>query len=177
MTTNTYTYTLKGEKRSIIQAPNQRVIQIHNVCEEGHGGVNLKAHKKARAELSTKGFVLYDFFICFTDGLIWSMSSKVLYRESSLRESTYAKAFQELIDKCYLQKCDILVDDGYIRDNAYHFYEDSDKNPSKKYLASLANQKKDEPSSLTTEQEVLKPMMEAIAPPPIKKFEPWKKIN
>lgn len=177
MTTNTYTYTFKGEKRSILQSPNQRVIQIHLVCEDGHGGVNLKAHKQARSSLSCRAFVLYDFFICKPDGLIWSMSSKVLYEESALTETTYAKAFQELIDKFYLQPCDILVDGDCIRNNAYHFFEDSDMNPKKQYAVSPANQEKDEPCSLTTEQEVLKPMKEAIAPPPIKKFEPWKKNN
>lgn len=135
MTTKTFYYTLpSGEERAVKQAPNQRLIEIHLACPE-HGGINFDAHKRARKELSKNAFQLYDFLVCLPNGLIWSMSSKVLYEESQLTETTYSKAFQELIDKLYLRSAKIFTSNpanGTLTYNTYHFYENPEKNPSYK---------------------------------------------
>ena len=135
MTINTIYYKMpNGEERTIKQAPNQRLIEIHSACYE-HGGINFEAHKQARKELSKNAFQLYDFLACLPNGLIWSMSSKVLYEETQLRESTYKSAFQELLDKFYLRSAVIRttnVANSTLTYNTYHFYENATTNPENK---------------------------------------------
>lgn len=132
MTINTIHYKLpNGEERTIKQAPNQRLIEIHAACSE-HGGINFDAHKQARKDLSKNAFQLYDFLSCLPNGLIWSMSSKVLYEETQLRESTYKAAFEELLEKLYLRQAPIFTThlaNTRLTYNTFHFYENSTMNP------------------------------------------------
>lgn len=175
MTTETYHYKLNRESRIVTRAPKQRLINIHLVCVDGHQSINYNAHIKARTNLSKNAFQLYDFLELLPNGLIWSMSSKVLYEETALKEDTYSKAFRELLDKGYLFAAPIQTDDGVVKYDTYHFYEDCDMNPKKQYEVSPANQEKKEPSSFTRTCQEYKPMSEARPLPQIRKFEPWKK--
>lgn len=126
MTIRTIHYTLPdGEKRIVKQSPNQRLIEIHLACPE-HGGINFDARKRARTALSKNAFQLYDFLCCFPNGLIWALSSKVLYEESQLREASYKSAFNELLEKGYIKRKDILTtnkDNLRLTYNTYHFFE------------------------------------------------------
>lgn len=129
MTTETYFYKLNNEMRTVTRAPKQRLIQIHQVCDNGHNGINFTAHKEARSNLSKNAFELYDYLEFLPDGIVWAMSSSNLYKESALKEKTYSLAFQELLDKGYLFECPIKVADGVVKYDAYHFYEDNKLNP------------------------------------------------
>lgn len=135
MTINTIYFNLpNGDERAVKQAPNQRLIEIHLACAE-HGGINFDAHKQARKTLSKNAFQLYDFLSCLPDGLIWSMSSKVLYEESQLRESTYKAAFEEMLEKHYLRSSPIYTtnkNNPILKYNAFHFYENVEMNPDTK---------------------------------------------
>ena len=133
MTTETYHYKLNGDSRIVTRAPKQRLIKINLMCVDGHQSINYNAHINARKNLSKNGFQLYDFLELLPHGLIWSMSSKVLYEETALKEDTYAKAFRELIEKGYLWAAPISTDDGVVNHDTYHFYEDPEKSPKKQY--------------------------------------------
>jgi hypothetical protein len=133
MTTETYHYKLNGDSRIVTRAPKQRLIKINLVCVDGHQSINYNAHIKARTNLSKNAFQLYDYLEFLPHGMIWAMSSSNLYAESALKEDTYAKAFRELIDKGYLWAAPISTDDGVVNHDTYHFYEDCEMNPKKKY--------------------------------------------
>lgn len=124
MTSEKYFFELDGKTKSVTRSPNQRLIHIHLRCEGGYGSVNYTAHIKARKGLSKNAFELYDYLEFHHNDIIWSLSSKHLYSETQLTETTYAKAFNELVSKGYLVKKPITATTVPVTVNAYHFYED-----------------------------------------------------
>lgn len=126
MTTETYFYSYNHEVRTVTRAPKQRLLHLHLVCADGHKSINYNAHIKARANLTKNAFQLYDYLEFISDGLVWSLSSSNVYKETDLTEQTYAKAFKELIEKGYIVKQPITITTAPVFEDAYHFYEDPD---------------------------------------------------
>lgn len=124
MTIETYFYKQDNKDRVVTRAPKQRLLHLHLVCDDKHKSINYNAHIKARANLSKNAFQLFDYLEFIPDGLVWALSSSNLYKESSLTEQTYAKAFKELIDKGYIVEKPITVTNVPVYHDAYHFYED-----------------------------------------------------
>lgn len=125
-TTDHYTYFDKHNNisKSVSRAPKQRIIHTHLVCENGHNSINYTAHKKARAKLSKNAFQLFDYLEFMPNDTVWALSSSNLYKESSLTEQTYKKAFEELLEKGYLVKKPITITNVPVIEDAFHFYED-----------------------------------------------------
>jgi hypothetical protein len=122
--TECYIYNHNGTKKDIYRTPNQRILHIHLVCENNHNSINYTAHINARNNLSKNAFQLYDYLEFNPNDTVWALSSSHLYKQTCLTEQTYAKAFNELLEKGYLVKKPITVTTAPIIENAYHFYED-----------------------------------------------------
>lgn len=137
MTTETYHYSIGNEKRVVTRAPKQRLIHIHQVCEKGHQSINYTAHLTARKNLSKNAFLLFDYLEFIPNDFIGALSSSNLYAETTLKEASYAKAFQELIDKGYLVKAPVYVDEGVVYYDTYHFYEDPKLNKQTKTMTEV----------------------------------------
>lgn len=119
-----YFYKQDGTTKTVYRSPNQRMIHIHLLCERGHNSINYTAHINARKNLSKNAFQLYDYLEFTPNDTVWALSSSNLYKESCLTEQTYAKAFNELLEKGYLVKQPITITTAPVIENAYHFYEE-----------------------------------------------------
>lgn len=107
------------ENRFIDVVENQKVLKIHKYTD----GIDYSAHNKARKELTSNAFELYDYIVCHSNEWIWALSSKDVCNESNLTMNKYPKAVAELIDKKYLIAGEIDLGSEQIVKNCYHFYE------------------------------------------------------
>ena len=124
----------------IYRTPNQRLIHIHLICDNNHASINYQAHITARATLSKNAFQLYDYLQFHHHDSIIALSSADVYKTTKLKEQSYAKAFNELIEKGYLVANNITKTKPSCSKDAYHFFEGasmlSDNKPTKKHKPS-----------------------------------------
>ena len=120
-----YTHPTTNKTESVYRSPNQRIIQIH-LYSNNHKSIHYESHIQARATLSKNAFQLFDFFEFHKDKTVIALSSKYVYEVTQLTENTYSAAFNELLEKGYLEKHTIGCTYPAVTENAYYFYE----NPS-----------------------------------------------
>ena len=110
-----------GQRYTIIVAKNQKVIKIHRI----KNAINFKANEQAQKELSIYAYSLYMYLIRHEQNGVWALSSKDVFEKTPLKEKTYIKAMQELINKTYLTKgtIDLGYGDRKYTDEAYHLWE------------------------------------------------------
>lgn len=110
-----------GQRYTIIVARNQKVIKIHRI----KNAINFKANEQAQKELSLYAYSLYMYLIRHEQNRVWALSSKDVFEKTPLKEKSYIKAIQELINKDYLTKgvIDLGCGDRKYKNEAYHFWE------------------------------------------------------
>lgn len=120
MNYRTYHVSLANEKQYVVhQYPNQKVVQIHKLCENGHTNPNMRAQEKAMLDLSDAAFKLYTYLVWKPHMGLWALS-----RENTKHtEHIFHKAVDELITKGYLVAGMIQNGDERVTANSYHFYE------------------------------------------------------
>lgn len=83
--------------------PNQRRITYHKTeGATGYTKINIKAAREAMSTLSYSAFMLYGYMSLNADNYEDWFSPAILLQRTNLTESTYRKAFSELIEKGYL---------------------------------------------------------------------------
>lgn len=85
-------------------APNQKVVTVHKVHGKSGRILDISANKEAMKQLSTDVYVLYMHFILSVPEYTEALSLQHISETTSLRERTYYKAINELIEKGYLVK-------------------------------------------------------------------------
>lgn len=85
-------------------APNQKVVTIHKVHGKGGKIVDIASNKNAMKELSLAAYELYMHFMLSIPGYTEALSLQCITATTSLKERTYYKAVNELIEKGYLVK-------------------------------------------------------------------------
>lgn len=90
--------------QNIKTAPNQKVVVIHKVHGKGGRILDIESNREAMHQLSSSAYVLYMHFILSLPGYTEALSLQHLSETTSLRERTYYKAINELIEKQYLVK-------------------------------------------------------------------------
>ena len=115
-----------GKHYGVQVAKNQKVIQIHRV----KNGINFEANYEAMKNLSANAYVLYMYLIMHSEGRVWALSKVDVEAKTALKEKTYLKAVQELIEKKYLTPGDIDIggEKPWIEE-AYHLWETPSLNP------------------------------------------------
>lgn len=109
-----------GKHYAIQVAKNQKVIQIHRV----KSSINFAANYEAMKDLTANAYVLYMYLIMHSEGRVWALSKVDVEAKTPLKEKTYLKAVQELIDKKYLTAGEIDIGDGKKwTEEAYHLWE------------------------------------------------------
>ena len=110
-----------GQRYTILVSKNQKVIKIHRI----KSAINFKANEQAQKELSIYAYAMYMYLIRHEQNRVWALSSKDVFEKTPLKEKTYIKAVQELIDKGYLTKgtIDLGCGDRKYKDEAYHLWE------------------------------------------------------
>lgn len=90
--------------QNIKTAPNQKVVVIHKVHGKGGRILDIESNKAAMKQLSSNAYVLYMHFVLSLPGYTEALSLQHLSETTPLRERTYYKAINELIEKQYLVK-------------------------------------------------------------------------
>ena len=90
--------------QKIKAAPNQKVVTIHKVHGKSGKILDIASNKKAMKELSLAAYELYMHFILSMPGYTEALSLQSIIETTSLKERTYYKAVNELIEKGYLVK-------------------------------------------------------------------------
>lgn len=85
-------------------APNQKVVTVHKVHGKSGRILDISANKEAMKQLSTDAYVLYMHFILSVPDYTEALSLQHISEVTSLKERTYYKAINELIEKGYLIK-------------------------------------------------------------------------
>lgn len=85
-------------------APNQKVITVHKVHGKGGRILDILANKEAMKQLSADAYSLYMHFILSMPDYTEALSLQHISETTSLKERTYYKAINELIEKGYLVK-------------------------------------------------------------------------
>lgn len=107
-------------KQKLQVYPNQKLIKIH---KEDDAQTNFNYINNAIKDLSCASFALYMFLYGIDNNAVWALSSSYMYENSALTKRTYTKAVNELIDKGYLVKGELVTNyDEVIVDNVYDFY-------------------------------------------------------
>lgn len=130
-----------GKHYSIQVAKNQKVIQIHRV----KSSINFAANYEAMKDLSANAYVLYMYLIMHSEGRVWALSKVDVEAKTPLKEKTYLKAVQELIEKKYLTAGEIYLGEGEKKwtEEAYHMWETPSLNPDHKEVKAAAPQRVD----------------------------------
>ena len=110
-----------GQQYFIIVAKHQKVIKIHRI----KNAINFKANEQAQKELSIYAYSLYMYLIRHEQNRVWALSSKNVLKNTPLKEKSYLRAVQELINKDYLTKgvIDLGCGDRKYKNEAYHLWE------------------------------------------------------
>lgn len=90
--------------QNIKAAPNQKVVTIHKVHGKSGKLLDIASNKKAMKELSLAAYELYMHFILSMPGYTEALSLQSITETTSLKERTYYKAVNELIEKGHLVK-------------------------------------------------------------------------
>ena len=90
--------------QKIKTSPNQKVVTIHKVHGKGGRILDIASSKEALNQLSAHAYVLYMHFVLSLPGYTEALSLQHISEATSLKERTYYKAVNELIDKKYLVK-------------------------------------------------------------------------
>ena len=116
-------------KQKVQVYPNQKLIKIH---KEDDAQTNFNYINNAIKDLSCDSFALYMFLYGIDNNTVYALSSAYMYENSALTKRTYTKAVNELIDKGYLVKGELVTDnDEVIIENVYNFYSNLDTKESK----------------------------------------------
>lgn len=85
-------------------APNQKVVTVHKVHGKSGRILDISANKEAMKQLSSDAYSLYMHFILSVPDYTEALSLQHISEATSLKERTYYKAINELIEKGYLVK-------------------------------------------------------------------------
>ena len=120
--------------------PNQRRITYHKIeGTTGYTKINIDASRQAMNTLSYSAFMLYSYMALNADNYEDWFSPAILIQKTNLTESTYRKAFSELVEKGY------LVQDEHWKSH-YTFYEGKISDGSeRKNLSKKTKARKTEP--------------------------------
>lgn len=101
--------------------PKQKLVRIN---KQGNG-INYEKTKSAMRVLSPAAVEMYLYFCMIENKSTWVLSSQYIYENTVLTERTYTRAINELIERGFLAKGQIITDDGeVIRKNVYDFFEE-----------------------------------------------------
>lgn len=118
-----------------ITNPNQRRITYRKIAgTTGYTKIDINAARQAMSTLSYSAFMLYSYMALNADNYEEWFSTAILIQRTNLTESTYRKAFSELLDKGYL-----IQDESW--KNHYIFYEGGINNTGAEQSLSKENSK------------------------------------
>ena len=100
-------------------SPQQKVFKTVKI----KSSINFDANRKAMKNLTTNAFTLYMYMLINNGDRVWALSSKDVYDNTALKQSTYKSAVKELIDKGYLVPHSIDIGSATFTGNAYYLYE------------------------------------------------------
>ena len=85
-------------------APNQKVVTIHKIHGKSGRILDITTNKEALSHLSADAYALYMHFILSVPNYTEALSLQHISETTSLKERTYYKAINELIENGYLVK-------------------------------------------------------------------------
>lgn len=85
-------------------APNQKVVTMHKIHGKSGRILDISSNKEAMKQLSADAYSLYMHFILSVPEYTEALSLQYISEVTSLKERTYYKAINELIEKGYLRK-------------------------------------------------------------------------
>lgn len=109
----------------------QRQVMHHKSPAQPYATLGVNANRQAIGQLSLSGYKLYMYFALNADGFCVVLNTANLCKWAGMSESTYRKAFEELVMHGYMCKAP-----GW--KNAYHFYEDPNQGKRCKKLCGQA---------------------------------------
>ena len=116
----TYHVNLPNEKQYVVfQHPNQKVVQIHKLCENGHTNPNMRAQEAAMNDLSDSAFKLYNYLVWKPHMGLWALCKDTIKQ----KEYVFRNSVNELIEKGYLVAGVLQNSNEVVEANGYHFYE------------------------------------------------------
>ena len=116
----------EGKSYAIKVSHNQKVIQIKR-ANPLKQTVNFDANRQALKTLTANGYVLYMYLTMHPHDMVWALSRKDVFNETTLKERAYEAAVADLIQNKYLVPHDINSTYGNWKadNNAYYFYENN----------------------------------------------------